>query len=102
MGFSRYVKSVKTMQRKLFYAFIQLCQVLVNQRRSVYLAYYVQSVLKYGIPAWRGASLSISKPFDVTERVMIKIVLKKSNIYPNSFSLLEFYKLARGTKGNRE
>ena len=71
-----HVQSVKRRLRKMIYAFMQLSRVLtMDQLRTVYFA-YVQSVLQYGVLAWGGASAAVLEPLAVTQRSIIKIILK--------------------------
>nr|QQJ42582.1 chitinase 6-2 [Sogatella furcifera] len=52
------------------------CVLAVDQCRSVYFA-FVQSLLQYGIVAWGGASAAVLEPLAVTQRALMKIILKK-------------------------
>ena len=74
----------------MLYAFTQLAQVLtVDQCRSVYYA-YVQSLLLYGNLVWGGASCNVLEPLAVTQRALIKIILKKGPRYPTNMLFSEF------------
>lgn len=85
-----HVQYVKKNLRKFIYAFNQLSEVLsVDQRRTVYFA-YVQSVLLYGIIGWSGAASGTFEPLEVTQRTIIRTVLKRNYKYPSSQLYLEF------------
>jgi len=74
----------------MIYAFSQLAQVLtVDQCRSVYFA-YVQSIIMYGILVWGGASLNVLEPLAVTQRAIIRTILKLGPRYPSGLILPEF------------
>lgn len=81
---------VKNLLRKCIFAFNQLNGVLtVGQCRTVYYA-YVQSLLQYGILGWGGASSSILEPLAVSQRTIIKAVLKRNHRYPSALLFEEF------------
>lgn len=85
-----HIQCIKQRLRKLIYAFMQLSQVLtVDQLRTVYFA-HVQSLLQYGILAWGGASTSVLEPLAVTQRTIIKIILRKGQRFPTNLLLSEF------------
>src|SRR5204862_86131 len=84
------VQYVKNRLRRLTYAFTQLREVLAQQQlRTVYFA-YVQSVLQYGILAWGGALPSIMEPLAVSQRSIMKTILKKRIRFPTIDLFNEF------------
>lgn len=85
-----HVQYVKQRLRKMIYAFTQLAQVLtIEQCRVAYFA-YVQSILQYGILVWGGVSANILSPLAITQRAIIKAILKKPRRYPTATLFNEF------------
>lgn len=90
LNWAPHVQQVKQRLRRYVYAFRQLTRVLsVKQCRIVYYA-YVQSVLLYGILAWGGASANVLEPLAVTQRAIIKSILRKPSMYPTLQLFEEF------------
>lgn len=90
LSWAPHVRYIKQRLRRLVYAFAQLGRVLtVDHCRTVYYA-YAQSVLQYGILAWGGVSSAILYPLAVTQRSLIKTILKKPQRYPTDQLFLDF------------
>jgi hypothetical protein len=84
------IQQLKMRIRKLLYAFGQLSQVLtVAHCRTVYYA-YVQSLLEYGIVAWGGSSSAVLKPLAVSQKAIMKKILRRSARYPTQLLFQEF------------
>lgn len=90
MSWVQHVQCAKNRLRKLLHAFSELSNVLsVDQCKVVYFA-YVQSIILYGILAWGGASSSVIEPLAVTQRSIIKTILKRDFRYPTRQLFIEF------------
>jgi hypothetical protein len=84
------IQQLKTRIRRFLYAFGQMGRVMtVAQCRSVYCA-YVQSLLEYGILAWGGSASTILKPLAVSQKAIMKKILKKSVRYPTHILFQDF------------
>jgi hypothetical protein len=90
LSWSSHILHIKQRLRKLLYAFSQLGRVLsVDHCRSAYYS-YAQSILQYGILVWGGVSTAVLEPLAVTQRALIKTILKKPVRYPTEELFLEF------------
>jgi hypothetical protein len=79
-----HIQCLKQRLRRLLYGMSQLSQVLdIGLCRRIYHA-YVQSILQYGIIVWGGVSSACLEPLAVTQRTIIKTILKKDSRCPTS------------------
>ncbi|XP_039300244.1 uncharacterized protein LOC120355682 [Nilaparvata lugens] len=84
------MQCVKQRLRRMLYGLSQLSQVLDTRlSKRVYHA-YAQSVLQYGIIVWGGVSSASLEPLSVTQRTIIKKILKKEPRYPTSLLFSDF------------
>lgn len=90
LSWTPHIQYIKQRLRKFIYAFSQLSQVLsVEHCRTVYCA-YVQSLLEYGVLVWGGLSSTALEPLAVTQRSIIKTILKKNSRYPTDLLFQDF------------
>lgn len=69
--------------RKTFFLLKTIRQFLdLQQMKTVYYA-LIQSLLTYGISGWGGIKKSKLKPLEVVQKTILKIIYRKSPLYPS-------------------
>lgn len=75
--------------RKCIYLFYKLRDYLNIQTLKIVYKALVESVIRYGIIVWGGLYESSLNPLNVTQNMIIKVMLKKNKRYPTSQLYLE-------------
>jgi len=85
-----HITILKNRIRKLTYIFSSLRYILNEQLlRMTYFA-FCQSIIQYGIIGWGGAYKTHTQSLYITQKLIIKIILKKPFLYPTEKLFKEF------------
>lgn len=68
--------------RGLIYKFKQLKEILKLDHLIALYKALVESIIRYGIIGWGGVGMTYLKPLENIQKKIIKIIYKKSRLYP--------------------
>lgn len=79
-----HIKNLNNRIRKLIYKFYDIRNILDSHNITTIYYALVESLLRYAIVAWGGASRTFLSPLKVTQNYILKIIYKKNKRYSTS------------------
>ena len=90
LKWKQHIEYVKTKISRLQYGFRVISKICDPHMLKILYFSLVQSVLSYGLIVWGGTYLSLRMPVETVQKKIIKIILKKPQLYPSNQIFDEF------------